>query len=118
VLYFANLASAGSALAGFAIASWLPPEENAELETVVVDAHQRRQGVGSALLHACMGAASQAGAKGMRLEVRESNSAALTLYQRNGFVVIGRRRAYYSSPVEDAILLQAQLVSPGVESPL
>jgi ribosomal-protein-alanine N-acetyltransferase len=113
VKHFAWLAVDDQSLGGFAITSWLPPEEPAELETVVVDAPFRRQGVGSALLRACMLAAAQAGATSIRLEVRESNLAARSLYQHNGFSSIGRRRAYYSAPVEDAILLQAQLGSSG-----
>jgi ribosomal-protein-alanine N-acetyltransferase len=113
VQHFAWLAVDDQLLGGFAITSWLPPEEPAELETVVVDAPFRRQGVGSALLRACMLAAAQAGATSIRLEVRESNLAARSLYQHNGFSSIGRRRAYYSAPVEDAILLQAQLGSSG-----
>ena len=118
VQHFAWLAVDDQLLGGFAIATWLPPEEPAELETVVVDAPFRRQGVGSALLRACMLAAAQAGATSIRLEVRESNLAARSLYQHNGFSLIGRRRAYYSAPVEDAILLQAHLGSSGLQSPL
>jgi [ribosomal protein S18]-alanine N-acetyltransferase len=115
---FAYLAVDEQMLAGFAIASWLPPEEAAELETVVVDPRFRRQGLGSTLLRACLLAAAQAGAGIIRLEVRESNTAALSLYHRNGFSPAGRRRAYYSTPVEDAILLQAHLGSFGLQSPL
>ena len=83
--HFAWLAVDDQSLGGFAITTWLPPEEPAELETVVVDAPFRRQGVGSALLRACMLAAAQAGATSIRLEVRESNLAARSLYQHNGF---------------------------------
>jgi [ribosomal protein S18]-alanine N-acetyltransferase len=118
VRHFAYLADDGHALWGFAIATWLPSEEAAELETVVVDAPYRRHGAGGALLHACMLAAARAGASSMRLEVRESNNGALALYQRNGFSSAGRRRAYYSAPVEDAILLQAPLGAFRLQSPL
>jgi len=40
------------------------------------------------------------------LEVRESNVAARQLYQSAGFTEIARRREYYSSPCEDAIVLR------------
>lgn len=116
VQHFAYLAADEQAVGGFAVASWLPPEDTAELETVVVDARFRRQGLGRTLLHACMLAATQAGASIIRLEVRESNIAALALYQHNGFSPVGSRRAYYSAPVEDAILLQAYLGSSGLQS--
>jgi ribosomal-protein-alanine N-acetyltransferase len=38
------------------------------------------------------------------LEVREGNAAARNLYQKLGFVEVGRRRAYYSDQ-ETAVLL-------------
>lgn len=98
-------------LAGFAVASWLPPETAAEVEGLVVDEKYRRQGMGSALLGACMEWAAGAGASSLRLEVRASNTAALALYRRHGFSAVGCRRAYYSAPVEDAVLLQAPLDS-------
>ena len=40
------------------------------------------------------------------LEVRESNAPARTLYESMGFRETGRRRAYYKSPAEDAVLYQ------------
>ena len=98
-------------LAGFAVTSWVAHEAAAEVEGLVVDEKYRRQGIGSALLAACMEWAAHAGASSMRLEVRASNTAALALYQRYGFSAVGRRRAYYSAPVEDAVLLQAPLGS-------
>jgi ribosomal protein S18 acetylase RimI-like enzyme len=102
-----------SSLAGFAVASWLPPETAAEMEGLVVDERYRRRGFASALIRACMERAAYAGASHMSLEVRDSNVAALALYQRHGFSAVGRRRAYYSVPVEDAVLLQAPLGSQG-----
>jgi ribosomal-protein-alanine acetyltransferase len=100
-------------LVGFAAASWLPPEAAAEIEGLVVDEKYRRRGFASALIQACMERAAHAGASHMSLEVRASNAAALGLYQRHGFSAVGRRRAYYSAPVEDAVLLQAPLGSQG-----
>ena len=94
-------------LSGFALTSWLRHETAAELEGVFVDRAYRRQGIASALVRACMAWAADAGATTIRLEVRASNSAALALYQRYGFSTTGVRRAYYSVPVEDAVLLEA-----------
>ena len=95
-------------LAGFAVASCLRLEP-AEIEGLVVDEKYRRHGIGSALIQACKEWAASAGALSIRLEVRASNAAALALYQRHGFSAVGHRRAYYSAPVEDAVLLQAPL---------
>ena len=107
----AFIALSDSNLAGFAAAGWLPGEAAAEVEGLVVDEKYRRQGMGSALIGACMEWAANAGASSMRLEVRASNAAALALYHRHGFSPVGRRRAYYSAPHEDAVLLQAPLGS-------
>jgi ribosomal protein S18 acetylase RimI-like enzyme len=94
-------------LSGFAVTSWLRQESSAELEGVFVDRAHRRQGIGSALVQACMAWAANTGATTIRLEVRASNAAALALYKSYGFSTLGVRRAYYSVPVEDAVLLEA-----------
>ncbi len=40
------------------------------------------------------------------LEVRESNIAAIRLYEKFGFKEIGRRRGYYQKPHEDAVIME------------
>jgi ribosomal-protein-alanine N-acetyltransferase len=94
-------------LVGFAAASWLRQETAAEVEGLFVQLDFRRQGIGGALIRACMAWAANAGATAVRLEVRASNTAALGLYHRHGFSEVGIRHAYYSSPREDALLLEA-----------
>jgi ribosomal-protein-alanine N-acetyltransferase len=104
------VADSGGKVAGFAVASWLRQEAVAEVEGLFVELDYRRQGVGSALIAACMTWAAKAGAFKVRLEVRASNTAAHALYRRHGFSPAGVRRAYYSAPVEDALVLQAPLL--------
>jgi ribosomal-protein-alanine N-acetyltransferase len=104
------VADSGGKVAGFAVASRLRQETVAEVEGLFVERDYRRQGVGSALIAACMTWAAKAGASRVRLEVRASNAAAHALYRRHGFSPAGVRRAYYSSPVEDALVLQAPLL--------
>jgi ribosomal-protein-alanine N-acetyltransferase len=111
------VADSGGKVAGFAVASWLRQEAVAEVEGLFVEFNWRRQGVGSALITASMNWAAKAGASNLRLEVRASNSAAHALYRRHGFSPAGVRRGYYSSPVEDALVLQAPLL-PQTSVPL
>ena len=37
--------------------------------------------------------------------MRASNAPAIALYEKHGFVEVGRRRGYYEKPKEDAILM-------------
>jgi [ribosomal protein S18]-alanine N-acetyltransferase len=103
----ALVALASGNLAGFAVATWLQQEPSAELEGVFVDRDYRRQGIGGALVAACQAWAASTGATTVRLEVRASNAAALALYRMHGFSTTGIRPAYYSVPLEDAVLLEA-----------
>jgi ribosomal-protein-alanine N-acetyltransferase len=67
----------------------------------------RRQGVGRALVERLMEVFATVGVRRVFLEVRQSNLAAQRLYAGFGFASVGRRRHYYRSPVEDAMVLQA-----------
>lgn len=80
--------------------------QEAELESMAVAAEHRRQGIGDALLRAVEAKAQALGASELRLELRAENRAALSLYQRAGLRVVGKRTAYYRDPVEDALLMQ------------
>jgi ribosomal-protein-alanine N-acetyltransferase len=56
-----------------------------------------------------MVAAKRTNSTSVFLEVRESNTAARTLYERAGFEQSGRRESYYTNPPEDAILYRFTL---------
>ena len=80
-----------------------------EILNIAVSPAFRRQGVASALLSAAVNDAEGCGAKAAYLEVRASNVAAIGLYEQHGFVATGRRKGYYSSPAEDALILSLVL---------
>lgn len=65
----------------------------------------RRTGIGSSLLEFVLKKGRELGARRATLEVRRSNEVARLLYGRFGFNVAGVRPAYYSKPVEDALIL-------------
>ena len=77
------------------------------LTNLAVDEAYRRRGVGSTLLAECLRRMRKAGCSSVRLEVRESNSAARAFYRRHGFREVGRVRWYYGD--EDAILMELEL---------
>jgi ribosomal-protein-alanine acetyltransferase len=87
---------------GFLVASHVAPEW--ELENIVVAPRARRKGLGKRLLGALLSAARETKSSAVFLEVRESNTAACTLYERAGFEQAGLRKSYYLDPTEDAIL--------------
>jgi [ribosomal protein S18]-alanine N-acetyltransferase len=92
---------------GFLVARHLGPEW--ELENLVVAPEARRMGVGQGLLEGFLEAARQTHSASVFLEVRESNSGARALYEKLGFHQTGRRKSYYTGPLEDAILYSLDL---------
>jgi [ribosomal protein S18]-alanine N-acetyltransferase len=92
-------------LAGYAI-TWTIMDQ-AELGNVAVTPDARRRGTGRMLVEAALRRVRARGARECFLEVRESNAGARRLYESLGFDVIGRRRRYYSTPVEDALVMRA-----------
>ena len=65
----------------------------------------RRRGIGTGLLTYVLNEGAKLGAHRATLEVRRSNDVARHLYERLGFATAGVRRAYYTNPVEDALVL-------------
>ena len=67
----------------------------------------RRRGIGHALLQGALQTLRNArpDSHELTLEVRESNSAAIKLYTKEGFKETGRRPGYYRRPDEDAIIM-------------
>jgi ribosomal-protein-alanine N-acetyltransferase len=100
----ALIAEVGGLLAGFAVVGMVAPE--AELESIAVAAGMQRSGVGAALVARLKAELRMVGVESLDLEVRESNGPAAEFYRRAGFREVGRRRAYYCEPVEDAVLLR------------
>lgn len=68
----------------------------------------RRGGLARALVAAAVAEARSRGALRAHLEVRAGNCAALGLYRRAGFAIVGRRPRYYANG-EDALLMTSQL---------
>jgi ribosomal-protein-alanine N-acetyltransferase len=82
--------------------------EEAQILNVAVKPSCRGRGVARILLEHAFSQALERGAEIMALEVRASNAAAISLYERLGFARVGIRARYYES-AEDAILMEKLL---------
>jgi [ribosomal protein S18]-alanine N-acetyltransferase len=82
-----------------------------EILNFAVRADARRLGIGTSLLREALAWGQRFHAEKALLEVRVSNAAALRFYERYGFHTAGRRPRYYAAPIEDALLLTAEIAS-------
>ena len=92
---------------GYAIAMFV--EDEAEVLNIAVTPGCRGAGMGHGLLQMLILALGEKAVRSVFLEVRESNVAARTLYERAGFVEISKRKKYYKKPVEDALILRLEM---------
>jgi ribosomal protein S18 acetylase RimI-like enzyme len=80
------------------------------LENMAVAMPWQRQGIGCRLVAAgllwCRAHASET----VFLEVRKSNEAAIALYERARFSVVGNRPRYYRDPAEDGLQMRRSLI--------
>jgi len=90
-------------IVGFA-GFWILADE-AHIISIAVRSEYLRQGIGELLLLALIDLAMELGANIITLEVRVSNTAAQQLYDKYGFIQVGRRRAYYVDNREDALIM-------------
>jgi [ribosomal protein S18]-alanine N-acetyltransferase len=86
--------------------------DEGQILNVAVGPDHRGQGIGRLILDEVIREFRELGATFVALEVRPSNAAAISLYTRCGFIVTGRRRAYYENG-EDAILMEYEIVGHG-----
>ena len=80
----------------------------ADMMNVAVDPDYRRQGIAQTLICSLIAALKDREVYSLTLEVRASNDAAITMYQKLGFEQIGRRPGYYVKPKEDALILRKE----------
>jgi ribosomal-protein-alanine N-acetyltransferase len=79
--------------------------EDVQINNVAVHPDFRGKGIGEALMRHVIDKVRKNGATFMTLEVRPSNGAAVTLYKKLGFEILGTRKNYYTNPDEDAYLM-------------
>jgi [ribosomal protein S18]-alanine N-acetyltransferase len=109
VPYVCEILEEHGAAIGYAVMSMGGDE--AHLLNLCLDTPARRRGLGWTMLDHLMSYATREGARVLYLEVRPSNTTAIALYRRAGFVRIGVRKNYYQAAGgrEDALVLSRSL---------
>ncbi len=92
---------------GFLVARAIADE--AEVLNLCIDPAKRRIGNATALVRVALSELRRLRVRMLFLEVRETNSAAISFYEKHGFVRDGCRPAYYQNPTEAAVLMRREL---------
>ncbi len=75
------------------------------ITNVVVAPKERNKGIGTKMLQYLIEEGYREGLTAFTLEVRISNSAAIHVYEKLGFVSEGVRPGFYEKPTEDAVIM-------------
>jgi len=85
------------------------PSNRQELLAIAVQEHERGKGVGSGLLDEIIGLAKSKGTDELVLHTGSDNVAAIRLFQKNGFEVVGLKKAFYPRG-QDAIVMKLKIL--------
>ena len=86
------------------VGTWIVLDES-HITNIAVHPNYRKQGIGSSLLETFLKYCKSQGCIAYTLEVRNSNKAARTLYEKYNFKQEGIRKGYYEDTKEDAIIM-------------
>ncbi len=79
------------------------------IANVAVSTAFRRQGIADALLGFAEETAKNKNCSFISLEVRVSNAPAIKLYEKHGYISMGERKNFYSTPTENALIMTKTL---------
>ena len=106
--FCSRINSEDKSVVGGYIIFWLIADE-AHLHNLAVKKEYRKQGIAFGLMEAMKEISRKNGIIAQTLEVRESNTEAIKLYGKCGFVVKGIRPLYYTDTCEDALIMWADV---------
>lgn len=79
--------------------------DEGHITTIAVKKAYLRKHIGEAIILKILEDCYSAGIKYLTLEVRESNTPAISLYQKYGFNSLGTRKGYYQDNNENALIM-------------
>jgi ribosomal-protein-alanine N-acetyltransferase len=80
----------------------------ADMMNLAVVPDFRKRGIGQLLVAELISHLDDLDVKSLTLEVRQSNAAAVSLYDKMGFQQVGLRPNYYQKPRESALILRKE----------
>ena len=95
-----------SLLVGYFV--WMRVENECHILNFTIASGRQKRGLGQWMLSRLLSSLSDYKLESVFLEVRPSNKAAINLYGKNGFEIVGRRKNYYSTfnGREDALVMR------------
>ena len=93
---------------GYVLVLYPPRSKLARLYSIAVAPHSAGRGIGPLLLAAAERTAKRRGRRVMRLEVQDHNTRAIARYEKSGYRLFGRHRAYYDNG-DDALRFEKPL---------
>ena len=101
------VAECNNEVVGYAMG--LPEGEHCHLISIAVAPDMRRRGLGRRLLREFEEACRKLGLKKVKLEVKETNVAAINLYLSEGYIVGGRIKRYYPDGVDALVMFKSDI---------
>lgn len=90
---------------GFLVARLIRQNKYAELYNIAVDKDFRRNKIGARLLEKLVKCCKDNDLQNILLEVRESNTAAIKLYSKLSFTILGINKNFYNAPTENGLTM-------------
>lgn len=79
--------------------------DEVQIINVATNEKYKRQGYADAVIGFALKETKNRKLRTVSLEVRESNSPAIALYEKYGFFVAGKRKDFYTDPRENALVM-------------
>ena len=99
---------------GFFISRLIIMNSSCELFNIAVEIKSRKKGIGSFLVEYLVKLCLEQEIRTVLLDVRQSNTQALSFYKKLGFEAIGKQKNFYTTPSDDALVLRLSLQSPAI----